>query len=108
MLQPPGLWDLLLWQLGQLCVWCSWFLCCGKGRCQQHVESIDCNKVTVKPIWLVVPLPLETLAVRLICKAKIIPVDVKAVQIHPLWNSSVFGAVCLGQTGDLAKAWAAD
>lgn len=67
------------------------------------MESIVCNKVTVKPIWLVVPLPLETLAVRLICKAKIIPVDVKAVQIHPLWNSSVFGAVCLGQTGDLAR-----
>ncbi|KAK4820912.1 hypothetical protein QYF61_008144, partial [Mycteria americana] len=33
MLQPPGLWGLLLWQLGQLCAWCLWLLCCGEGRC---------------------------------------------------------------------------
>lgn len=116
MLQPPGLWDLLLWQLAQLCVCCLWFLCCGKGRCQQHMNSMDCNKVAVKPIWLVVSLPLETLGIRFYFQENSYPNGCerklsKFSKFISLWNSSALGlvlTVCLGQTGDLVKAWGAD
>lgn len=105
MLQPPGLWDLLLWQLAQLCVWCLWFLCCGKGRCQQHMNSMDCNKVAVKPIWSVVSLPLETLGIRFYLQEKSYPNGCeskafKMLRIHLTLEffCSRFGVNCLPWT----------